>query len=136
MKRGDALLDASFWIALRDPREPWHTRARARVQELLAQRVRFIFTAFILAETHAYFSRSPRIRTEILDDAEHNPVMLHEPVSTADQAGAIQLLRQQADKSYSFCDALSFCIMQRLGLTRVATFDAHFRQFGGLQIIE
>lgn len=135
MRRGDVLLDASFWIALRDPREPWHSKARTCVQALLAQRTRFIFTAFILAETHAHFSRSPRLKGQVLDDAEHNPIMIQEPVSAADQSGATRLLRQHADKSYSFCDAVSFLVMQRIGLTRVATFDDHFRQFGGLEIV-
>ena len=43
---------------------------------------------------------------------------------------AIGLLRQHVDKSYPFCDAISFVVMQRLGTKRVAAYDDHFRQFG------
>ena len=129
------LLDASFWIALRDPREPWHTRAREAAADLLRRRTHFVFTAFVLAETHAHFARSPRIRVQVLDDAQRNPALLWEPVTPSDEFEAVRLLRQHRDKSYSLCDAISFVVMRRLGLTHAASFDEHFRQFGGFQVI-
>jgi predicted nucleic acid-binding protein len=130
------LLDASFWIALRDPREPQHGQARQAAERLLRQRTRFVFTSFILAETHAYFSRSPALRTQILDDAQQNPALHWEPVRQSDETAAVALLRQHRDKEYSLCDAISFVVMQRLGICRAATFDGHFRQFGGFEIVE
>ena len=130
------LLDASFWIALRDPREPRHGQARRAAERLLRQRTRFVFTSFVLAETHAYFSRSPAMRSQILDDAQQNPALHWEPVSQSDETAAVALLRQHRDKEYSLCDAISFVVMQRLGIRRAAAFDNHFRQFGGFEIIE
>lgn len=129
------LLDASFWIALRDSREPWHGRARNMARQLLAVRNGFVFTTPILAEVHAYFSRSQVMRTQVLDDAQNNPVLRWEPVTPQDEAEAIRLLRLHQDKCYSLCDAISFAIMRRLGLKRAASFDAHFRQFGEFEII-
>jgi uncharacterized protein len=123
------LLDASFWIALRDRREPWHGRARQAAQEGLARRMQFVFTSFILAEVCAHFSRSSLARAQVLDDAQHNPALRWEVVPHADELEAIRLLRQHKDKSYSFCDAVSFVVMRRLGLNRVATYDDHFREF-------
>jgi hypothetical protein len=67
------LLDASFWIALRDRASRWHSQARRAAEELLRLRTRLVFTSFILAETHAYFSRSPAMRNQILDDAQKKP---------------------------------------------------------------
>src|ERR1035441_10960860 len=95
------LLDASFWIALRDPREPRHGQARQTAGSLLRLRTRFVFTSFILAETHAYFSRSPAMRNQILDDAQQNPALYWEPVSHSDETAAVALLRQHRDKQYS-----------------------------------
>ncbi len=129
------LLDASFWIALRDTREPCHTRAREATKQLLVSRIQFAFTSLTLAEAHAYFSRSPLIRIQVLDDAQRNPVLHWEPVFPADETEAIRLLRQHQDKSYSFCDAVSFVVMRRLGLRRAASFDDHFRQFGEFDVI-
>ena len=128
-------LDASFWIALRDPREPWHSQARQAAAKLMASRTRFVFTSFILAETHAYFSRSSALRTQILDDAEENPALQWESVWRDDESAALALLRQQRDKEYSLCDAISFAVMKRLGIARAATFDSHFRQFGEFEIV-
>ena len=129
------LLDASFWIALRDAREPWHSQARCAAEDLLRDHTRLVFTSFILAETHAYFSRSAAMRNQILDDAEKNPALLWEPVLRSDEVSALALLRQHRDKEYSLCDAISFVVMRRLGIRHAAAFDNHFRQFGGFQII-
>jgi predicted nucleic acid-binding protein len=130
------LLDASFWIALRDAREPWHQRARRATEQLLRNRTRLVFTSFVLAETHAYFSRSAALRAQILDDAEQNPTLIWEPVLPSDETHAVVLLRQHRDKQYSLCDAISFVLMRRLGIARAATFDGHFRQFGEFEIVE
>lgn len=129
------LLDASFWIALRDPREPWHSRARQATVELLKNRTLFVFTTLILAETHAHFSRSRAISAQVLDDAERNPTLHWEPITRADESEAVRLLREHRDKSYSLCDAISFTLMRRLELNRAATLDEHFRQFGEFEII-
>jgi predicted nucleic acid-binding protein len=129
------LLDASFWIALRDAREPWHQQARGAAERLLGRRTRFVFTSFVLAETHAHFSRSAPMRAQILDDAQQNPALHWEPVSQSDETAAVGLLRKNRDKQYSLCDAVSFVVMQRLGIYQAATFDRHFRQFGGFEIV-
>ena len=131
------LLDASFWIALRDPREPWHRTGPAyAAEELLRRRARScVFTSFVLAETHAHFSRSPAIRIQILDDAQQNPAMRWETVSQGDELAALALLRGNRDKQYSLCDAISFVVMRRLEIPRAAAFDSHFRQFGEFEIV-
>src|SRR5437762_11530415 len=124
------LLDSSFWIALRDPREPWHSRARQVTVELLKQRTAFVFTSLVLTEAHAHFSRSPAIRTQILDDAQRNPTLHWEPVTSSDETEALRLLREHRDKSYSLCDAVSVMLMRRLELKRAATLAEHSRKFG------
>jgi uncharacterized protein len=129
------LLDASFWIALRDAREPWHSTARRLAEDLLRQRTRFVFTSLILAEALAHFSRSMLMRKQLMDDAQTNPAMGWEPVPHADELAALDLLRRHGDKSYSFCDAVSFVVMKRLGIQRAASFDEHFRQIGEFEII-
>lgn len=129
------LLDASYWIALRDPREPWHARARQGISKLLKGRVRLVFTSLILAEVYAYFCRSRALRTQVLEDAQHNPALQWEPVSTADETEAARLLRLHQDKTYSYCDAVSFVVMRRLRLQRAAAFDEHFAQFGEFELV-
>ena len=129
------LLDASFWIALRDQREPQFAKAQAVARQLFKEKVQLVITPFILAEVHAYFSRSPHLTLQILNDFENNPVMCCESLTSADQREAIAILRKHRDKAYSFCDAVSFALMRRLGIRQAASFDDHFRQFGEFEII-
>ena len=56
-------------------------------------------------------------------------------MTQADEALAISILREHQDKTYSFCDALSFMVMERLGVTEAMAFDRHFREYGKLTIL-
>ena len=53
-----------------------------------------------------------------------------ERVKRRDEKRAVQLVRTQPDKTYSLCDALSFAVMERLGLTDALAFDEDFRSYG------
>jgi uncharacterized protein len=97
----------------------------------LGGQIEQVTTILIFAETQAYFSRAPLLAGQIMDDFENNPVLRCEPVLPVDQRNAMALLRQHRDKAFSFCDAVSFVLMRRLGIRRVASFDHHFKQAGG-----
>jgi len=56
-------------------------------------------------------------------------------VTKRDETRAVALLRAQADKSYSLCDALSFIVMERLRITDAIAFDRHFRQYGRFNLL-
>ncbi len=43
---------------------------------------------------------------------------------------ALALLHARLDKTYSLCDAVSFVVMRRHGLTEALTTDRHFEQEG------
>lgn len=53
-----------------------------------------------------------------------------EHVNPDDHQVARRLIDRNRDKSYSYCDALSFVVMERLGIEVAASFDRHFRQYG------
>jgi predicted nucleic acid-binding protein len=52
-----------------------------------------------------------------------------EIVTAADLEVAWRIGSDFPDQDFSIVDRTSFAVMQRLGLTRVATFDAHFAVF-------
>ncbi len=128
-------IDSSFWIAFRNDKQTHHVRAREIVSTLFRQRAEFISTPFVFAEVHATFSRSGAIRERIICDFWENKLMHLAEISTADHQSAIVLLRQHQDKTYPFCDAISFVVMNRLAVKRVAAFDDHFQQFGAFEIL-
>lgn len=130
------LADSSFWTGLRHPRDQYHDRAKGIARELLSKRVSLVVTPLIFAEVHATFSRMPLLRERVIRDFWENAAVHIEEVSHPDQRGAIDLLRAYQDKEFSFCDACSFVVMERMGLRRAATFDDHFRQIGKFEVID
>lgn len=128
-------IDSSFWIAFRSDRQTHHERAREVVADMFKRRAEFLSTPFVFAEVHATFSRSRAVRDRIIADFWENPLMHLAEISRTEHKTAIELLRKYDDKSYPFCDAVSFVVMQRLGVRKVAAFDDHFHQFGEFEVI-
>jgi predicted nucleic acid-binding protein len=56
-------------------------------------------------------------------------------VREGDEERAIALVHQHADKGYSLCDALSFVVMERMGITEALAFDRHFLEDGRFTIL-
>ena len=128
-------IDSSFWITYREETESRWPEAQRILTELFRHRTHFVTTLPVICETHANFSRNPRKRALVLKDLCHNPLVTIEDVAHQDQKAALELLSQHQDKTYPLCDAISFVIMRRLKIARVAAFDVHFRQFGEFEII-
>lgn len=58
-----------------------------------------------------------------------------ERVRIEDDLSAVEILRSHEDKTYSFCDALSFAVMERLRIDRAIAFDRHFHDYGRFTIL-
>jgi predicted nucleic acid-binding protein len=129
-------LDASFWIAYREPRDDRAKRSAEILRELFKARTRFVTTFPVFCEIQAYFSRHASRRQTVLLDLWQNPIVDFEDVTFQDQEEAVALLRDHKDKSFSLCDALSFVVMRRVGLSRALSFDHHFKQIGHFEVIE
>jgi len=56
-------------------------------------------------------------------------------VSAEDEEKAFEILKQHGDKGFSFTDATSFTVMERLGLTNAFAFDEHFSQYGRFAVL-
>ena len=52
-----------------------------------------------------------------------------------DEERAMALIRSHSDKTYSLCDASSFVVMERLGITEAVAFDQDFRSYGQFVIL-
>jgi predicted nucleic acid-binding protein len=51
-------------------------------------------------------------------------------IRVRDEDRASAFLTQYDDKNFSMTDALSFAVMERLGLNRALSLDQHFVQYG------
>lgn len=125
------LLDTSAYFAIADTTETRHSDADAIRRRLIAERSRLVTTNFIVAETHALFSirLGYRFALRFLDDLDRSPTLVVR-VTTTDEQRARQIIRQYDDKLFSYTDATSFAVMERLGISSVFTFDRNFTQYG------
>ncbi|TMQ27947.1 MAG: PIN domain-containing protein [Deltaproteobacteria bacterium] len=96
------------------------------------QRWQLITTNMVVAETHALLLNRARegraLAMRFLDDLESSELRI-ERVTEDDERGAIELLRAHQDKTYSFCDALSFVVCERLRIADAISCDDDFRSF-------
>jgi predicted nucleic acid-binding protein len=123
-------IDSSAFFSLLDTDDRDHLRAR-QIQESMIQRGALDFTSnFVVAECHALILNriGRRMALEFLDSLASTVTVL--AVTPADEARAIEIIRQYDDKNFSYVDASSFAIMERFGIRDVFGFDRHFTQYG------
>ena len=53
-----------------------------------------------------------------------------ERVTEDDESKAVTIVGQYVDKAFSYTDATSFAVMERLRLRTAFAFDPHFHQYG------
>jgi predicted nucleic acid-binding protein len=124
--------DTSAYYAAAAQSDDNHAAALSVLRRLERERVRFFTTLYVLAELHALVitrHRDPRRALALLRSIESGSTTVV-PVDTDDHARARAVLALQQDKLYSLTDALSFVIMERLGISRAFTFDHNFEQYG------
>lgn len=122
------LVDTSAVFALLDRSDANHATARARLEQLKRRRVEPLLTNFIVAESHAL--ALSRLGGDVARRWLARNVWPVERVTEDDESKAAAVIGQQVDKSYSYTDATSFAVMERLRLKTVFAFDPHFRQYG------
>src|SRR5438477_88346 len=84
------------------------------------KRCRFFTTRYVLAETHALFitrRRNAPLAFAFLMELEASSTTIV-PTAEADERRARAILAARQDRLYSLTDALSFAVMERLGITR------------------
>lgn len=122
------MVDTSAIYALIDRSDNWHLRARQLFNELKGQELDLILTNFVVAETHSLLlSRNGH---ELAREWLRTLVWTIEYVTKEDEKRAREIIVNYRDKSFSYTDASTFAVMERLGLKVALAFDNHFNQFG------
>lgn len=125
------LVDTSAYFALADTREADHSAANLILGRLSDTRCIQYTTNVLLIECHALMlARLGRRRaSQFLRDIAASRTRVIR-VRAYDEEQAKGILFRYDDKDFSFADAISFVIMERLGIEYVFTFDHHFAQYG------
>lgn len=131
---GDArsvFVDTSAWFASFDARDARWSDATRLFEVLVEMGARLLTSNFVLAETHAMtVRRCGRDRGVDVVDRFHRGTVRLVRVSEADEVRAVEIIEGFADKAFSYTDATSFAIIERLGIQSAFSFDRHFAQFG------
>jgi predicted nucleic acid-binding protein len=130
-ERPKVLIDTAAFVALSDRRDSMHRVAHQIRGALIARRARLLTTNFIFAETHALLVKRIGIKAalEVCHALRTGPIQLVR-ISEEDEERAFGILTRYTDKDFSYTDATSFAVMERLGIEAVFTFDHHFGQYG------
>ena len=133
-----AFVDSGVFGGLLVAEDEFHARAkellaRARTGKWhLVTTNAVVFEAYTLIRTRA---RSGRERALSFLDTLDAGACDVERVTPEDEFRAATLLRRHADKDYSFCDALSFTVMERIDVSEAISFDRHFREYGRFTVL-
>src|SRR5260221_13983181 len=128
-------VDTSAYFALADVSEAKHVAALGAGQRFGHEAAEFYTTNFIAAEMYALVltrvGRATAIR--MLDRLYASSTRIVR-ATEGDETRAREILRHNQDKQYSYVDAISFAVMQRLHIRLAWTYDQHFAQFGFSQV--
>ncbi|MCG8556856.1 MAG: PIN domain-containing protein [Proteobacteria bacterium] len=136
MKR--VFVDTSGFVAILVAEDVSHARARDLLAHANAERWRLVTTNVVVFETYGVLlirSRDKRRAAMTFLDLVATGTCWVERVRRTDEANALSILRSHKDKNYSYCDALSFAVMERLGVSDAIAFDRHFRTYGRFTIL-
>jgi predicted nucleic acid-binding protein len=116
-------IDSTIWFAAANRRE----RHNARAKQLLSEIEDRLLTDHVLIETWLLLnSRIHRRAAEDFWRGIRGGAADLEKVSGADLERAAAIGEIFSDQTFSIVDRTSFAIMERLGLTRAASFDYDF----------
>jgi predicted nucleic acid-binding protein len=98
---------------------------------LAAERARLHTTNFVVAEAHALILRriGRNVARRFVNELRTG-VLTVVRVSELDEEHAVAIINRNDDKDFSYVDATSFAVMERLGIDEGFSFDRHFRQYG------
>jgi predicted nucleic acid-binding protein len=125
---GRIFVDTSAIYALLDRDDRHHVSIRKRFEQLKQSRTEPILSNFVVAESHALLLS--RLGPAIARRWLVNNIWTVERISEEDEVNARAIIDAYSDKGFSYTDATSFALMERLHLRRALALDKHFRQYG------
>ena len=126
--------DTSAWFARVVPTDPHHLAAFERTA---GNAERLITTDYVVDETLTLLqSRGHMAYALSLGELLFSESIADLHFLTDDEIlEAWRVFRDYHDKTWSFTDATSKVVIERLGLRHAFAFDEHFRQFGSVEIV-
>jgi len=124
-------VDTSAFYELTDPNERRHDDAVAILTKLEDQHAELLTTTFVLAESYglAVLRFGSGKALAFLAGLRNSKTMKIISASDQDLFRAESILARYSDQDFSYVDAVSFAVIERLRIRRAFTFDKHFAVF-------
>jgi predicted nucleic acid-binding protein len=123
--------DTGYWIAVLDPRDELHERAK-QVSSALGS-FRLVTTEMVLAELLNFFANHTGLKavaasavTAVMQDPNTEII----PQTSLQFRDAFERYKSRPDKEWSLTDCASFLIMEERGIVDSLAYDHHFDQAG------
>ena len=131
--RPAVFVDTSGYVALLSENDKRHRDASAIIGELVQKQATLFTTNFVVAETHATLLRyvgDEGARSFLREILSGSPGTVIVRAEEDDERAASEIIFRYIDKDFSMVDAISFVVMERMGIKQAFTFDKHFAQYG------
>ena len=132
MKKGNIkiiFVDTGALFAAANAKDKDHQKAKDFLTKLAEEKVILLVTNFIISEIYTLMLRKIG-RDKAIEHLEklRNTAEI-ERVSEEDENKAWQIILRYRDKDFSYVDATSFAVMERLEISDAFSFDEHFEQY-------
>ena len=124
------MVDTSAFAALVVARDAGHLAATAIHDRVSREGWQLVATNYVLAETHALLlAREGRtVALDGLRGIDRGAAVVR--ATEEDEQRARAILERYRDTTFTLTDAMSFAVMERLGIGQAFTFDRHFARYG------
>jgi predicted nucleic acid-binding protein len=123
-------VDTSFFVALLDPLDKNHARAKGALEDFAGRRLsdELLTTNNVVLETItvARYEAGRRLAVRAGEMLYGEKLAQLHRTTAEEEAAAFAYLKKYADKEYSAVDCLSFVVMERLGIREALAFDSDF----------
>lgn len=126
-------VDTGAFYAAINRTDRHHDQSVVLLMQAVKDGWRLITSNFVVAETHAL------VLTRLGRDLARAwlrgiPAAVFR-VSAADEEKAARIIFGYRDKAFSYCDAASFALIERLRIRNAMSFDRHFEQYGKFELL-
>lgn len=129
----EVFVDTGGFYAALNRKDQHHREATILFNRAVEEAWRLLTSNFVVAETHALILTRPG--RDLAAAWLRNVPAAVIRISEQDERKARRIIFGYRDKAFSYCDATSFAVMDRLRIRQVMAFDPHFAQYGKFVLV-
>lgn len=122
--------DTAYWIAISNPHDSLHDRARQVSRALSSRRTSEMVLVEFLNDFGQRGEFLRRLAARLVQRARTDRNVSVVGQTRRQFRDALALYSERSDKSWSLTDCASFRIMEQYGIREALTYDRHFEQAG------